>query len=97
LLGSHILAQIQNDFLLPAKQQLWSTFGLNGVPVPKVYGYSVTAENPIESEYMILEFIGGINLGDVWFDLPKRAGLKVVENLVGFETRLFDLQFSDKW
>ena len=65
----------------------------NGLPVPEVYGYSAVAENPAGTEYMFLEFIGGINLGDIWYDLSEQSRLKFLHNLVDFESRLFDLRF----
>ena len=68
---------------------LWS----HGLPVPKVYGYSATADNPAGTEYMFIEFIHRTNLGDIWFDLPENARIKVVKNLVKLESSLFNLKF----
>ena len=65
----------------------------NGLPVPKMFGYSATADNPAGTEYMFIEFIHGTNLGDIWFDLPENARIKVVKNLVKLESSLFNLKF----
>ena len=66
---------------------------LHDIPVPKVYGYSVTSENAAGTEYLFMEFMRGENLGDIWFVLPKKARVHVVTKLVELESRLFALQF----
>jgi aminoglycoside phosphotransferase (APT) family kinase protein len=38
----------------------------NGLPVPKVYGYSPTSDNAAKTEYVFMEFIRGTKLTDVW-------------------------------
>jgi len=66
---------------------------LHGIPVPKVYSYSATSENAAGTEYIFMEFIRGMNLGDIWFDLPEKARITVVAKLVELESRLFALEF----
>jgi hypothetical protein len=39
---------------------------LKGIPVPEIYGYSATADNPAQAEYMFLEYGPGGNLGALW-------------------------------
>ncbi|RAK98730.1 uncharacterized protein BO80DRAFT_495297 [Aspergillus ibericus CBS 121593] len=63
------------------------------IPVPKIYGYSATPDNPAETEYIFMEFVQGTNLGDIWFDLSERQRAKIVTNLVQLESRLFALRF----
>lgn len=63
------------------------------IPVPKLYGYSTTAENAVGTEYLFMEFVHGTNLGDIWFDLPEKARIHVVTKLVELELRLVALQF----
>ncbi|KAI4947827.1 hypothetical protein J4E86_008343 [Alternaria arbusti] len=67
---------------------------LHGIPVPKVYSYSATPENAAGTEYIFMEFIRGINLGDIWFDLPEKARITVVSKLVELESKLFALEFQ---
>jgi hypothetical protein len=67
---------------------------LHGIPVPRVYSYSVTSENPAGTKYIFMELVRGTNLGDVWFDLPEKARITVVTRLVELESRLFALPFS---
>ncbi|RMD41469.1 hypothetical protein DV735_g3650, partial [Chaetothyriales sp. CBS 134920] len=65
---------------------------LNGIPVPKVYGWSSTVSNPVGAEYIILEKVEGAPLGDVWFSLDFNARYKVVEQIVKLERKLFSLE-----
>jgi hypothetical protein len=64
---------------------------MNGIPVPKVYGYSATSENPAGTEYIFMGVVQGTNLGDIWFDLPEKARISLVTRLVEMESRLFSL------
>ncbi|KAF1960978.1 hypothetical protein CC80DRAFT_523199 [Byssothecium circinans] len=63
----------------------------HGIPVPKIYSYSATSENAAGTEYLFMELMRGTNLGDVWFDLPEKARIRVVKKLVELESRLFAL------
>jgi hypothetical protein len=65
----------------------------HGIPVPKVYSYSATPENVAGTEYLFMELVSGTNLGDVWHDLPEKARIRVVKNIVEMESRLFSLSF----
>ncbi|PWY89730.1 kinase-like protein [Aspergillus heteromorphus CBS 117.55] len=65
----------------------------HGIPVPKVYGYSASADNPAGTEYIFMELIQGQNLGDIWFDLSERQRYKLIAQLVQLESRLFALRF----
>ncbi|KAJ5098990.1 hypothetical protein N7532_005991 [Penicillium argentinense] len=65
----------------------------HGFPVPLVFGYSTTAENPAETEYIFMELVEGTNLGDVWFELDEKERTTVVTRLVQLEARLFALRF----
>ena len=55
---------------------------LHGIPVPEIYSYSNTSENAAGTEYLFMELVRGTNLGDVWFDLPEKARITVVKNIV---------------
>ncbi|KAM5433157.1 hypothetical protein MferCBS31731_007154 [Microsporum ferrugineum] len=64
-----------------------------GIPVPKVYGYSTVSTNPAGTEYIFMELIHGRNLGDIWFDLLERQRITIISNLVELESRIFSLRF----
>ncbi|KAK5109410.1 hypothetical protein LTR62_007076 [Meristemomyces frigidus] len=59
-----------------------------GIPIPKVYGYSATADNPTETEYIFMEFTPGKELGAVWSNMDGHDRLRFVRSLVDLETRL---------
>lgn len=63
-----------------------------GIPVPAVYAYSATADNPAETEYMFLEFSPGRNLGTLWADMNEHHQLQFIKSLVAVESRLFNLR-----
>ena len=65
----------------------------HGLPVPEVFGYSATADNPAGTEYIFMEFVQGRNLGDIWYTLSEEERRKVVRQIVRLESRLFALQF----
>ncbi|GLA27970.1 phosphotransferase family protein [Aspergillus phoenicis ATCC 13157] len=64
----------------------------HGLPVPRVYAYSTDAENPVGSEYIIMEKLPGRRLGDRWFELSDRERLKVLLQLVHLEAKLHALE-----
>lgn len=65
----------------------------HGLPIPHVYSYSATSENPASTEYIFMELIQGTNLGDIWFDLSEKARITMVTKLVELESQLFALEF----
>lgn len=62
-----------------------------GIPAPEVYGYAASADNPAQTEYILLEFSPGRNLGALWADMNEHHRLRFVESLVNLESRLFGL------
>nr|POE96511.1 altered inheritance of mitochondria protein 9, mitochondrial [Quercus suber] len=65
----------------------------HNIPVPKVYGYSTTSNNPAGTEYIFMELVRGTNLGDIWFELSETARTALVGKIVALESRLFSLNF----
>lgn len=45
---------------------------LNGIPLPRVFGYFAVSENTAGTEYIFMEFVHGTYLGNVWFDLSEK-------------------------
>lgn len=66
---------------------------LHGIRVPKIFAYSATSQNPIGSEYMIMEKVKGKVLHDIWFDMTPQQTLKIVEQIVEMESLLFSIDF----
>ncbi|KZF23037.1 kinase-like protein [Xylona heveae TC161] len=65
----------------------------NGIPVPKVYGYSPVSTNTAGTEYIFMELVRGTNLSDIWFDLSESDRIKIITEIVELEARLFDIGF----
>jgi hypothetical protein len=64
-----------------------------GIPVPKIYGYSATSENAAGTEYIFMELVRGKNLGNILFDLSEKARVTIIAKVVELESRLFALRF----
>ena len=65
---------------------------LNQIPVPRVYGWSSTTSNNVGAEYIIMEKLDGMTVGDIWFALSFKERYKIVEQIVQLEKKLFSLQ-----
>jgi hypothetical protein len=63
-----------------------------GIPIPEIYGYSPTEDNPARTEYIFQEFSPGRNLGAVWTDMNEHHRLRFVKSLVNLENRLFNIR-----
>jgi len=65
-----------------------------GVPVPKVYGYSSNADNPVGVEYLLMEKAPGVSLQSRWLDMTKRQRHKLATSFVDIEKKFFDIPFG---
>jgi hypothetical protein len=66
---------------------------LHGIPTPKVYAWCSTKANPVGSEYIIMEKLSGIPLGDVWYSMTPKEHHKVMKKIVHWEAQLMSLNF----
>jgi hypothetical protein len=62
--------------------------------VPKVLAWSGEVENPVESEYILMEEATGNQLGEMWDEMELHDKLKVVDDIVAFERKLLSLSFT---
>lgn len=69
---------------------------LKGIPVPKVYGWSATADNEVGTEYIVMERASGngLDTDSKWFELTKKERLTLVTDVVNIEKKLFDIPFG---
>lgn len=65
---------------------------LHGVPVPKIYDYSTTSQNPVGCEFIIMERVAGKELRHVWSKETPQQRLKMVEQVVKMESLLFSIK-----
>ncbi|KAI1305469.1 kinase-like domain-containing protein [Xylaria venustula] len=99
--GSAIIARIPNP---NAGSPRWTTasevatmdFALSilGLPVPKVLAWNMDADNPVQSEYIIMEEATGTQLSQVWDTLPLKTKLEIVKDLVNIENNLLSISFT---
>lgn len=64
------------------------------IPAPKVFAWSGNADNPVESEYILMEEAPGVQLGTVWDTLDLEVKLKIVEEIVRIEEKLLSISFT---
>ncbi|KAL3496588.1 hypothetical protein BJX62DRAFT_221908 [Aspergillus germanicus] len=62
-----------------------------GIPVPRVYGYSSSENNPVGVEYILMENAKGIPLDTVWFTMSKRDRHTLASSFMDIEKRLFEV------
>ncbi|KAH8724530.1 kinase-like domain-containing protein [Phaeosphaeriaceae sp. PMI808] len=96
--GSSILARLPYPITLPRHLAVASEVATlafvraQGVPAPRVVGYSAAIENnPVGTEYILMEKVPGKPIGDTWFDLSDQERLKLLLQIVELETKLFNI------
>jgi hypothetical protein len=57
-----------------------------------VFRWPSTTSNTVGAEYIIMEKLDGMTVGDIWFALSFKERYKVVEQIVQLEKKLFSLQ-----
>lgn len=96
--GKAVLARLPYPLLAPKHYAVASeaaTLGFlrsQNLPVPKVLGYSPTHENPVGTEYLLLEKINGVCLGNIWYIIDNKARKKIMQQVVDIEEKM--LRFS---
>ncbi|PNS16412.1 Altered inheritance of mitochondria protein 9, mitochondrial [Sphaceloma murrayae] len=65
-----------------------------GLPVPKVLSYGAHADNPVQSEYIIMEEASGTQLGKMWptMDINEKTG--IVRHLASMIHKLSSVYFA---
>lgn len=98
--GFEVIAKIPFPLTVPKKLTTESevaTLDLlrsKGIPVPQVYTYSSTDDNPVGSEYIVMEKAPGKPLTSRWFELTPRERVSLVVSFVEIEKKLFDIPFG---
>ncbi|KAF2811522.1 uncharacterized protein BDZ99DRAFT_487255 [Mytilinidion resinicola] len=67
---------------------------LKGIPVPEVYSYSTMLENPVGTEYILMEKAPGVCLASKWVDLQDHEIRRLGHSFVELEKKLFEIPFS---
>ena len=64
-----------------------------GIPVPEIYGYSANSNNVAGTPYILMEFIHGPKLSEVWPDLGDEEVISVIRQLTQIESRMMSQPF----
>ncbi|KAF2132436.1 phosphotransferase enzyme family protein [Dothidotthia symphoricarpi CBS 119687] len=64
-----------------------------GIPAPRVYDWSCSKDNPVGSEYILMERSGGVELSKIWDNMPWGQRLEIVRTLVGYEKAFVSASF----
>jgi len=61
------------------------------LPLPKIYGYSPDSDNAAGTGHILMEFVQGSKLGEIWRDLNDEEVISVVCQLTQLESRMISL------
>ncbi|KAG6851957.1 hypothetical protein C0991_004613 [Blastosporella zonata] len=64
-----------------------------GIPVPEIYGYSADSDNVAGTAYILMEFVHGPKLSEVWPSLGDEEVISVVRQLTQIESRMMSQPF----
>jgi hypothetical protein len=62
--------------------------------MPKVLSWSGQAENPVASEYILMEEAAGNQLGEILDEMEIHDKLKIVDDIVDLEKKFSSLLFT---
>lgn len=97
--GFQLVARIPYTILTPKAYALASEVAnmdflrSKGLPIPNVYAYSFTPENEAETEYILMEFVDGTDLSQIWFDLGKDQIISLMDQLAKMESIMMSISF----
>ncbi|KZF23034.1 phosphotransferase family protein [Xylona heveae TC161] len=64
------------------------------IPTPKVYAWNADKNNPVGSEYIIMEEARGTQLDDIWNDLSLEERIVIMKDLVSIEKKMLSVSFN---
>lgn len=60
-----------------------------GIPVPRVYDYSLNSDNPVGCEYILMEKMAGTEIGHTWYNLSMQQKKSLTFKVAKLEAILF--------
>ena len=63
----------------------------SGLPIPEVYGYSPSSDNAAETEYIFMEFVEGIQLNNIWFNLDEEDIISISRQFAELESKMMSV------
>jgi hypothetical protein len=95
--GSSVIARLPYPSTSPRRLAVASEVATmdfvrkHGIPTPRILGYAIE-QNPVGSEYILMEKLPGRPIGDAWFELSEQQRLQVLHDIVKLETKLFSIE-----
>ena len=97
--GFQLVARIPYPIMIPKAHALASevaTMDLlrsRGLPIPEVYAYSLTPENEARTEYVLMEYVDGTDLSQIWFDLKEGEIISLMDQIAKLESIMMSISF----
>ncbi|KAG5641641.1 hypothetical protein DXG03_004555 [Asterophora parasitica] len=94
-----LVARIPYPLLIPKAYAIASEVAtmdflrLKGLPIPKVYSYSSTSNNEAATEYILMEYVEGNDLSQIWSDLKEDEIISLMDQLAKVESTLMSISF----
>lgn len=95
--GVEVIARLPFPSTLPKRYGVSSEVATmlflksHGLPTPRIYDWSAQDDNPVGSEYMIMEKARGKDLHETWYSMSIGERLDMVEQIVCLEKQLFEI------
>ena len=86
-------ATVPKYFAIASEVATMALLRSSGLPIPEVYGYSPAPNNAAETEYILMEYVRGTKLSDIWFDLGDGEIISVLRQLVELESKMMSIPF----
>ena len=80
-------------FALASEVATMTLLRSSGLPIPEVYGYSPSPDNVAETEYIFMEFVEGIQLSNIWFDLKEENIISITRQFAELESKMMSVVF----
>lgn len=80
-------------YVVPSEVATMDFLRSRGLPIPEVYAYSFTSKNEAETEYILMEYVKGIDLSQIWYDLKEDEIKLLMEQLAKIESIMMSISF----
>ena len=97
--GQHIVARVPFPVTVPKYYAVASEVATieylqsRGIPAPQIYSYSTDSDNAAGTPYILMEFIQGSKLSEVWPSLGDQEVISIVRQLTQLESKMMSLPF----
>ncbi|KAL3473127.1 kinase-like domain-containing protein [Aspergillus californicus] len=68
--------------------------GVLEIPTPRVFAWSADANNPVQSEYRIMEEAPGVKLDDICDDLSLEQRISIMKDLVSLKKKMASISLN---